>query len=203
MNAIYPLFCYPVMMCKEIYQFSAAEERYIAGLAMAENVGNAMSENDQILDSQELSRLNQFIQSQLAFYTEKILRLKPENKLFITQSWANRALPGQFHPKHKHPNSVLSGVFFVSGTAGDELPPIRFHRQNDLLPLELEFEELNDFNGGVRWFEPVKGLLVVFPSVLEHDVGINETASQRITLSFNTFISGPLGNRAQLTLVDR
>ena len=97
-----------------------------------------------------------------------------------TSSWANKAKTDEFHPMHKHPNSILSGVLFINGNEGDGLPPIRFHRTNDLLPLDLEFEEFNEFNNGVRWFNPVKGELILFPSVLLHSVDKNETNIERI-----------------------
>ena len=103
----------------------------------------------------------------------------------------------QYHPLHNHPNSVLSGVLFLSG--GGKLPPIRFHRFNPLFPLELNFTELNDFNATCRWFEPVYGQLILFPSSLLHDVTPNKTDSTRITLSFNTFVRGEIGNAGALT----
>lgn len=202
MNSVLPLFSYPVMVCSENYQFTEAEEKYISELAMAENVGNSMSQNDRILEGSELSNLKAFIESQIAVYTNQILKMKEENEIYITQSWANKSKTNEFHPMHKHPNSILSGVLFVTGNEGDGLPPIRFHRVNDLFPLEFEYEELNDFNTGCRWFEPVLGRLILFPSVLEHDVEKNNSDIERITLSFNTFARGSIGGRPQLTQVD-
>ena len=202
MNSVFPLFSYPVMVCSKNYKFNAAEEKYISDLAMVDNLGNFMSQNDSILEGTELSNLKAFIDLQIDIYKKKILRMKNEIDIYITQSWANRAKTNQFHPKHKHPNSILSGVLFVTGNGSDGLPPIRFHRSNDLFPLDFEYEELNDFNTGCRWFEPVKGGLILFPSVLEHDVEKNNTNIERITLSFNTFVRGSIGGRSRLTQVD-
>ena len=142
------------MTCNEKYKFSDKEELYFQSLKMENNIGNLMSKDDRVLVNEELSSLKEFIDRHIIFYTEKVLRLKPENTVFITQSWINRSKTNDFHPKHKHPNSLLSGVMFLTGRVGDEMPPIRFHRGNDLLPLELEFEEYNDFNSGVKWFSP-------------------------------------------------
>lgn len=201
MNSIHPLFSYPVMICSEKYRFSEEEELFFTNCSMRDNVGNSMSTDDKVLANEELKTLDNFINLQLNFYHEKVLRMKAENELYVTQSWINKSSGSDFHPKHKHPNSLLSGVMFVNGTTGDGMPPIRFHRSNMLLPLELEFEEYNDFNSGVQWFLPEKGMLIIFPSVLEHDVEKNTTTLERVTLSFNTFIKGPLGNPAQLTQV--
>ena len=176
--------------------------RGCTSLAMAENVGNTMSQNDRLLESPELANLRAFIETQIGVYKNKLLHLKKDNEIYITQSWANKSKSNEYHAIHKHPNSFISGVLFVTGNEGDGLPPIRFHRTNDLFPLDLEFEEYNEFNNGVRWFNPVKGGLILFPSTLAHDVDRNETSKERITLSFNTFVRGPLGGKQQLTAVD-
>ncbi len=201
MNSVYPLFSYPVMVCSENYKFTGSEEKYISELPMADNIGNNMSRNDRILDSTELSNLKAFIDLQIYSYKNKILRMKDENEIYITQSWANRSKTNQFHPKHKHPNSIISGVMFISGNDKNELPPIRFHRTNDLVPLNFDYEELNDFNSDCRWFESVQGRLILFPSLVEHDVEKNKSSQERTTLSFNTFVRGEIGNSAQLTAV--
>jgi uncharacterized protein (TIGR02466 family) len=186
------------MASADNYRFSADEERIIAELAMVKNLGNAMSENDRLLDMAELASVRKFIDAQILVYKKQILHMRDQNEVYITQSWANKAGKGEYHPMHKHPNSVFSGVMFVNGEEGDGLPPIRFHRANELLPLDFGFDQLNDFNAGMRWFPPVKGQLMLFPSVLLHDVGVNGTNTDRITLSFNTFVRGKIGTKARL-----
>lgn len=202
MISVFPLFSYPVMVSTKQYQFSGAEKKFISELTMADNAGNFMSRNDKILDTVELSTLKQFIDTQIELYKKKILKLKDDNEIYITQAWANKAKTNEFHPKHKHPNSIISGVLFVNGSEGDGLPPLRFHRCNDLFPFDFAFEELNDFNSGCKWFAPVQGRLILFPSTLEHDVEKNETDIERISLSFNTFVRGSIGETLQLTQVD-
>jgi len=199
MISVFPLFSYPVLISPKNYSFSGPEEKFISELPMADNLGNLMSENDRILESIELSNLRLFIDEQIKIYKSKILNLKSENDIYITQSWINTAKTNQFHPRHKHPNSLISGVLFITGSEGDGMPPIRFHRSNSLIPLDLQYEELNDFNSGCRWFEPVKGRLILFPSLVEHDVEKNNTNNIRTSLSFNTFVRGEIGNKSQLT----
>ena len=123
MDSVFPLFSYSVMVCSENYKFTGAEKKYITELAMAENIGNSMSRSDRILDSTELSILKAFIDAQIYTYKNKVLRMKDENEIYITQSWANKSTTDEFHPKHKYPNSIISGVMFVSGIERDGLPP--------------------------------------------------------------------------------
>ena len=107
----------------------------------------------------------------------------------------------QFHPRHRHPNSIISGVLFFNEDEEDELPPIKFHRTIDMFPLGFAYDELNEFNAGSRWFKPVQGRLILFPSLLGHDVETNKSSKVRTTLSFNTFVRGVIGNSSQLSEV--
>ena len=71
-----------------------------------------------------------------------------------------------------------------------------------MFPLEFSYDGLNEFNASAREFDPVQGMLVLFPSLLEHDVGRNDSDRSRTSLSFNTFVRGPVGGKKQLTEVD-
>ena len=190
------------MISGENYDFSTAEQDFIANLEYADNVGNLRSKNSKILASTELAGLKAFIESQIELYKLKLLRIRDKNEIYITQSWTNISRPGQFHPKHRHPNSLISGVMFFSDNAAGNHPALRFHRTVDIFPLELLFDELNEFNSTCREFDPVRGRLVLFPSLVEHDVGINTSDTERITFSFNTFVHGVIGGSEQLTEVE-
>ena len=67
----------------------------------------------------------------------------------------------------------------------------------------IKFAELKDFNiwNSETWFFPVNNNeLLLFPSCITHQVEPNEKATtDRISLSFNTFVKGTLGSRDQLT----
>jgi len=201
-NAIYLLFPYPVMICAENYAFSGAEKKYISELEMIDNTGNLMSKNDKILESEELSNLNRFINAQILIYKKKLLQMKDENEIYITQSWVNSSSPHQFHHKHKHPNSVISGVMHFDENSDESLPPIRFHRTLEMFPLEFGFDNLNESNASCRSFETVQGSLILFPSLLEHDVEKNRSDRVRTSISFNTFVRGVVGGRKQLTEIN-
>lgn len=200
-NAVFPLFAYPVMIAAQQYQFTSAEKSYIAELEMIDNEGNSMSKSDAILDSEELSDLKRFINEQITVFGKQLLRIKDDNEIYITQSWANRAFRDQYHPKHKHPNSVISGVIYVDENADESLPPIRFHRSFEMFPLQFSYGELNDFNASCKVFEPRQGMLVLFPSLLEHDVETNHSDEARTSISFNTYVRGIVGGKKQLTEV--
>ena len=57
----------------------------------------------------------------------------------------------------------------------------------------------NEDNSG-SWYMPVvPGLLMMFPSRLEHSVITKKESNNRISLAFNTFIKGDLGDQIGLT----
>lgn len=201
-NAIVPLFPCPLVICGNKYEFADAESAFISELEMASNNGNSMSINDRVLDSKELSDIREFIDEQILNYKKNLLRIKDTNEIYITQSWVNKSNPNQFHPKHKHPNSVISGVMFVDENDDESLPPIRFHRTLEMFPLNFSFDELNEFNASAREFDPVQGMLMLFPSLLEHDVDMNNSGRVRTSLSFNTYVRGTVGGKKQLTEID-
>jgi len=200
-NAIYPLFPYPLVVCGKKYQFSTAEKNYFSGLEMIDNIGNSMSKNDKILDDAELSKLKEFIEEQVLNYKKNLLQMKDENEIYITQSWLNNSTTSEFHPRHKHPNSVISGVLFLDQNTDGSLPPIRFHRTLQMYPVDFSFTELNEFNASSREFDTEQGMLMLFPSLLEHDVDKNMSGRTRSSLSFNTYVRGTLGGKEQLTEV--
>lgn len=200
-STIYPLFAHPVVVCAERLEFTPEELACVANQEMVDNVGNRMSTNDQVLNDDAMRRIREFIDGQVFNYKKNLLRIRDETEIYVTQSWVNVAQPGQFHPKHKHPNSIVSGVMFFDDNANEDLPPIRFHRAAEALSLDFDYEELNDFNASCREILPESGLLILFPSQLEHDVGPNESGRARTSLSFNTFVRGRVGGKRQLTEV--
>ncbi|MGI9205064.1 MAG: TIGR02466 family protein [Woeseiaceae bacterium] len=201
-NAIVPLFPYPLVICGQKYEFTDAEKAFIAELEMTGNSGNARSKNDRVLDRAELVAIRSFVDAQILNYKKNLLRIKDANDIYITQSWVNKSHPDQFHPMHKHPNSVISGVMFLDENFDESLPPIRFHRTQEMFPLSFSFDELNEFNASAREFDPVQGMLMLFPSLLEHDVDMNKSEHVRSSLSFNTFVRGTVGGKEQLTEVE-
>ena len=201
-NTIYPLFPYPLVVCGKNYEFTSSEKKFLSELEMIDNIGNLMSKNDKVLDSEELSNLKRFIDEQILNFKKNLLQIKDENEIYITQSWINNANPDQFHPKHKHPNSIISGVMYLDDNTDESLPPIRFYKTLDMFPLDFKFDGLNEFNASCREFDPAQGTLMLFPSLLEHDVAKNTSDRMRTSISFNSYVRGLVGGRKQLTEVN-
>ena len=82
-----------------------------------------------------------------------VLRIKENVSLDVTQSWANFTQKGQYHHKHNHSNSVLSGVFYVKAdeTYGSRLCFLK----KDIDQIKLEPKDYNVHNSD-SWFFNVK-----------------------------------------------
>jgi uncharacterized protein (TIGR02466 family) len=143
-----------------------------------------------ILDYPEMQRIKLFIQGQLDEFATKIISI--DNKLFPTLSWANRSPKGADHYRHRHVNSIVSGVFYLT----DNPTPIEFYSDMSIVnqPLRFKPNQFNPFNTHINMIEVKKGTLVLFPSYLEHGVGRNVQDHERLSLSFNTWIDGSIGN---------
>jgi len=155
---------------------------------------NQQSTDTFILDNSEMSRVKQFIDSKLKEFVVNIMGSDAE--MVITQSWLNRNNKGQSHHEHSHPNSMVSGVWYPQ--MHEKLPPIQF-KIGQQRGVSFSIEKYNHFNNETFILPMKRGELILFPSNLQHSVPVNQSDEERISLSFNTWCKGSLGNLKSLT----
>lgn len=104
--------------------------------------------------------------------------------LNINNCWA--MVNGKFasNSVHDHPNSLLSGVYYVKspqdcGGLSFRDPRVGAHR---LLPPYLEF---NSWTMPSVTYKFVEGTMIIFPSWLMHGVEPNLSDEERVSISFN------------------
>ena len=195
------LFPIPAYIAKRDSDLISREEKEIEKIiqeGMKKNVGNNSSVNNYIFDK-NLKEIKQFCEHHIKKYVEEIMNPKEKLDFYITQSWLNMTEPGGFHHKHSHPNSIISGVFYIATVEDDK---ITFFDPSSKLKelIKIEVENYHLWNS-TSWFIPVNNNeLVLFPSWLDHNVELNEKATtDRISISFNTFVKGTFGNQEELT----
>ena len=159
------------------------------------NEGNTTSNDNYILNNKPFKNLKEELDLKVQNYFDKIIcpyNITP----YITQSWINYTEKNQFHHKHNHPNSFISGVFYIN--CDEKFDTIKFFKK-DYERIAPEVKEWNVWNSQ-SWLFPVKtGDVILFPSSLDHKVETKETDNTRISLSFNVFIKGTVGNNKNLT----
>ena len=200
-HTIHTVFPTPVYIVKRDLELSPKDDKDIEDIikgGLRPNSGNASSVNSYIFNS-KLKEIKQFCEQQLKIYVEKVINPKEDLDFYITQSWLNITKPGGSHHSHFHQNSIISGVFYISTEEDDT---ITFHDPNAKIKkiIHPTIKEYNLWNS-ITWFFPVNNNeLVLFPSWLNHEVEPNKKATtDRISLSFNTFVRGTLGNQKELT----
>ena len=155
---------------------------------------NRQSVDNFILDNPVMANIRKWIESKIHEYSSSIMGSKSE--LFITQSWLNKSGKGESHHEHSHPNSLLSGVWYPQ--IHEKLPPIQFRSSNSR-DVSMSVDTFNQFNSSTFMLPMRMGELIIFPSNLVHSVPQNVFDQERISLSFNTWCKGSMGDKNQLT----
>lgn len=187
------LFAQPVGMFDR--PLSDDEKSLLMGLETRPNMGNTTSTDNFVLRRSGLTNLRSWIEDCVADYFKATANPKHDVSLRITQSWVNYSEQGQYHHKHAHPNSLVSGVFYINTNDNDR---IYFYRSG-FQQIKFPTDGWNQWNSESWWFEAIEGRLVLFPSSLEHMVPTVEGEKTRVSLSFNTFPVGTVGEEMDLT----
>ena len=174
----------------EMEIFQNAEQKTVA------NAGNTTSANNYILNEPGLESIRNILTAHTAEFIKRIYSPKYEIVPYITQSWANYTKKNQYHHTHEHPNSFISGVLYIN--ANEEHDKITLHKKGyqQIKPVPSEWNWYNSES----WFYTVKtGMIILFPSGTTHNVETKEGDNKRISLAFNTFFKGTMGENSQLT----
>lgn len=178
--------------------FTKDELDYLLNQEQAPNMGNTTSKYRFILRDERMADLRAFVQKSIDTYFENVIAPSKEVSLYVTQSWMNYSSKGQWHHAHEHPNSFLSGVFYIQSDAQDKI----FFDKNHYEQIQFPTEKWNTYNSKTWWLEATQGRLIIFPSSLRHNVPAVETDHTRVSLSFNTFAKGLIGAEENLTALE-
>jgi len=177
-------------------EFSAKENKFLLNLEQKPNDGNTTSKERHLLDDPKLASLREFVDASVSAYFKEIYSPKNEVNLRITQSWVNYTKPGQWHHKHAHPNSFISGVFYIK--ANKETDRIHFFKDG-YQQIKLPVDQFNLYNSESWWLPVGAGELILFPSSFTHMVEAVKGEDLRVSMSFNTFPVGYVGDDDSLT----
>ena len=108
-----------------------------------------------------------------------------QQDLELIHYWTNIKYDKHFGVSHLHPNSIISGVFYVTVPfgAGD----ITFERP-DNQEFCFRVVDPNEYSCKNFTVESKENMLLLFPSFMKHHIGVNKfqnTKDQRISISFN------------------
>ena len=122
-NGIFPT---PIYISKLNRELTNKESSFIdkTKLDVYKNEGNKTSNDNYILNHKAFKNLKEDLDLRVQDYFDKIIC--PANNItpYITQSWLNYTETNQYHHKHSHSNSLVSGVFYIN--CNEELDKIKF-----------------------------------------------------------------------------
>ena len=163
------------------------------------NDGNINTKDNYILNKKEFKNIKKFLDKHCKNYLDTIICPKNNLELYITQSWLNYTDTNQYHHRHEHPNSVVSGVlYFDSDIEKDKILFSNSKGYQQISP-QIDNTKFNLWNSKTWFFSVEIGNLFMFPSSTTHQVETKQGTNTRISLSFNTFYKGPLGSNLELT----
>lgn len=123
-------------------------------------------------------------------------------KFVITSCWANKTNKTQQHHTHNHPNSFVSGVFYLTSHESGKTNFVleSFWHKFDRTWLVYT----NQTNTITHKINPKSGLLLLFPSHLNHNTDVLNFKEKevRYSISFNAFMTGKLESENITTQID-
>jgi uncharacterized protein (TIGR02466 family) len=194
-NGIFPT---PIYISKINRELTIKELSFInkTKLDTYNNEGNTTSNDNYILNNKAFKNLKEELDLKVQDYFDKVISPSNNIKPYITQSWLNYTETNQYHHKHQHPNSLVSGVFYIN--CHKEHDKIKFFNDK-YSTIKPEIKDWNIWNSETWWFSVKTGDVMLFPSSLTHMVETKQGDNTRISLAFNIFIKGTVGNNKQLT----
>ena len=194
-SKIIDLFPTPLYNDKVYNPLINQQKNYLLNLPRIKNMGNLRSESGYIFEHSIFAELKKTINEHIKEYINDVYP-NTNIDIYITQSWANYTEPNQFHHKHSHPNSFISGVYYVNAIKNEDM--IAFYKP--IPPIyEIQHNQHNKYNSSAAAILVESGDLVLFPSTFSHDVPPTTSQETRISISFNTFIKGNIGNEVAAT----
>jgi uncharacterized protein (TIGR02466 family) len=118
---------------------------------------------------------------------DSILAIKsvyePNVPITLENYWININPPGSYNIRHTHPRSIFACTLYI------QTPPkcgdIALYNLNSAAVISFYSDKPTQYNFTEYRITPSPGLFVAFPGWLDHSVDVNESQSDRISISMN------------------
>ena len=189
------IFSTPIYRSKLNRDFTNKEINFFKKIKRTPNKNNLTSFDNYVLEKPVLLNLKKEIDLFVKDYFNKIIFPPKSISPYITQSWLNYTEQNEGHHAHNHPNSFLSGVFYINA---DKLTDTISFQNEKYKQLKFSPTKYELYNSDT-WFFPIESRdIIIFPSEIIHFVERKKNKGTRISLSFNVFLKGRLGNAKDL-----
>ena len=193
---IQSLFPTAIYVDKLDFKLNKKQLKYAKTCERKQNTFNLSSLNSYVLDLDMFKNLKKKIEEKVAHYLLEVDSAPHDINFFITQSWFNYTKEKQSHHEHEHPNSYLSGAYYID--ADKKLDSIMFINKRYTGQIALPATKYNDYNSKSYKLPVSTGDIILFPSSATHKVDTKKGKNERLSLAFNVFIKGDLGDEGEL-----
>ena len=179
---------------RENVKFSLNKEELslLKKLEFYKNNGFYITLSSEILNDVKFNRIKNFFNQKAEFYKNKILEIK--NEIYLTQSWSTINKKGSFHHMHKHPNTFISVVYYISCDGGSLFFDLNKSQLEEGFNFEYNIKNYNSYNSTGYNLNVNSGDIVIFPGWLSHKSIINNSDTDKFLIGCNYFIKGQLGS---------
>ncbi len=178
-------------VCKDYIIKSVEYRRYPADNGFG-------SINKFLLNDPVLAPLKKSITDIMREYLYSILDIDESIDFQMTNSWSVKHLKGDEAGAHFHGNSMFSGILYIQTekNSGDILflkDKNHYNIFTDTVLVPFKGKNNTIYNVQGHALKPKDNLLILFPSLLRHEVYPNESDIERYCVAFNFFGFGKYG----------
>ena len=172
---------------KELIDFCYEQKKLHPNTIYRSNRGGLHSPDYHINEENPISIHLRNVIGQSVFTT-----LKQDLKVNITY-WIMINSPNSYNTLHTHPNSHISGVFWIkaSNNSGELkfINPNCFEKHAEINCYVEKFKLDTNVYESFK-YSPIEGKMITFPSHVLHEVANNESKEDRIAVSYNISLLG-------------
>jgi uncharacterized protein (TIGR02466 family) len=179
------LFVFPTLITKYTNQYHEFMAPKLSHLIDSESLRNDIQTDKHLEKKEEYSFFFDWVYECLDDY-KNVLQLDTEN-LKISLSWANISKNAEGFHTHCHPNSWVSGIYYLTDNPSPTVfsnPLNSLTKQGVVVQSSIPEFESSQWAGNFS-----AGDMILFPSWLHHCV-IPQDKRKRVTISFNVMPSG-------------
>ncbi len=108
-----------------------------------------------------------------------------DKKLVLEDIWINILPEGGIHTSHIHPHSVISGTTYVAMPDGASALKLEDPRLPMMMAAPTRVKEARDELRAFYYAKPAVGDVLLWESWLRHEVPMNMSEDDRVSVSFN------------------
>lgn len=156
--------------------------------------GNYLSKEIHILEKYNLQRIKTLCDSYVKNYTENILGISDDFKMF--KSWLSMNTKGTRHVAHSHRNTMISCILYFDEHMSEEsLAPISFGQSGldqvfKTFQFQFKVNQRNQYNNNVLTIYPKTNTMIIFPGWIQHETEEAVSTTKRYCLGTNYFFVG-------------